>query len=195
MSLFLYTPIDKNNHIEEVKTMAEEGESEIEIRKKIYNYISTHPGINKNEISSQLNIQKNIVDNNLNFLEKLGLISSDKEKNEVLYYIPKKIDEFDKKIISLIKQDVPFKIIIYLLLNPNSSHINICRYLRRHPETIGFHLKKLMDTDIVICIPNGRERYYKVKNEDTIIDLIYKYKDSCFDDTLDYLDYNKFKLY
>jgi len=49
-------------------------------------------------------------------------------------------------------------------------------YLNKHRTTIGFHLKKLLDADIIEKVKVGKEIKYKLKDEDLIWEIFIKYR-------------------
>lgn len=160
---------------------------DLEVRRKIYNFISYHPGLHLNELSRKLGIPISTINYHLGYLKKLGIIIAEHEGRYVRYYIPQKAGVADKKIINLLRHDTPFRIVMYLLQNPNSSQVSISKYLGRHPTTVSFHLDKLLEADIIKYTPTGNELHYAIKNEPEIIDLFTRYGDSLLDD----LDNNK----
>ncbi len=154
---------------------------ELENRREIYNFISKNPGLHLSELSRKLNISKSTISYHLNHLEKLGLIVTKSEGRYVRFYIANKVGEIDKKLLSLLRQDVPYRIVLFLLINPASSQIKISKYLKRHPTTVSFHLDKLADSDIIETFSNCNEVRYNIKNPQYIYDLLTKYEDSFFD--------------
>jgi predicted transcriptional regulator len=150
---------------------------DLDVRKAVYNFISQNPGLSINEISKKLNLPDSIINNHLNILKKIGIIIERPEGRDIRYFVAEKINEVDKKIISLLKQDIPFRIIMYLLLYPNSSESMICKYLRRSPSTVEYHLDKLIDIDVVEFYPNGNEISYRVKRETNLYELFYEHRD------------------
>jgi DNA-binding transcriptional ArsR family regulator len=66
--------------------------------------------------------------------------------------------------------------------------INLTRYwtgpygkffhLHKHPSTVNFHLKKLLDIGLVEKVKIGRKMKYKIKDENLIWSLFIKYKDT-----------------
>jgi len=166
---------------------------ELETRQEIHNYILKNPGLCLNELSRRLNISKSTLNYHLNYLKKLKVITGKSNGRYVRFYISSKVGNGDKNILNILRQDIPFKIIAYLLLNPNSSQVEISKFLKKHPTTIAFHLDKLLNVDVVEVKPNGKEINYKIKNEEGIFGLLDKYKDSFIEDTVDYILKTLFK--
>ncbi len=166
---------------------------ELETRQAIHNYILKNPGLCLNELARKLNISKSTLNYHLNYLKKLGVIIGKNMGRYVRFYIASKVGNGDKTIINILREEIPFKIIAYLLLNPNSSQIDISKFLKKHPTTIAFHLEKLANIDVVEGKPRGKEINYRIKNEEDIFGLLEKYKDSFFEDTVDYILSSLFK--
>ena len=162
---------------------------ELETRKKIYNYISKHPGLHLNELSRKLSIPISTINYHLNYLKKMGIVITKPNGKYLRYFIAEKIGTQEKEIINFLRQDMPLKIVLFLLMYPNSSQIKISRYLGRHTTTIAFHLDKLINVHIVESISNGKEINYKIKNEKNIFELLTKYKESLIDEKINYLSF------
>jgi len=168
-------------------------ELELETRKEIHNFILKHPGLCINELSRKLNIPKSTLNYHLNYLKKLKVTIGKDNGKDIGFFIASKVENEDKTIINMLRQEIPFKIIAYLLLNPNSSQVEISKFLKKHPTTIAFYLEKLLNINVVEVESKGNEVNYKVKNEEGIFDILEKYKDSFFEDTVDYILCSLFK--
>jgi len=188
MSHFLYTLPYKNDMVQRRgEHMIKEDGSEFKTRNEIYNYILEHPGLHLGELSRRMDIPKSTIGYHLNHLKKRERLVKKSEERYTRYYIANKVGKTDKKILNLLRQTVPREIIIFLLLHPYPSQIKISRNLGKHPTTISFHLKKLMNVDIIETIPNGNETIYRMKNPQHIYDLLIIYGESLLGDTADYI--------
>lgn len=162
---------------------------------EIYEYIFKHPGLHLSELSRKMNIPKSTINYHLRYLIKQEFIAMKSGNKYVRYYITNGVGETDKKMIELLRQDVPYKIVIFLLSNPDSSQIKISKNLKKHPTTISFHLDKLKDLDMIETIPNANEIKYSIKNPEYISELLIKYKESFLNDTLSPIIYSILELY
>lgn len=161
---------------------------DLKTRREIYNFITQQPGLHLDEISKKMNIPQDSINYHLGYLKKLGVLIEIPDDEYVRYYIAKKISEREREMLHLLRQDVPLKIIMFLLMNPEASWMNISRHLKRHPKTISFHLKKLIAADAIETIPNGREIRYAVKNEEDIFYLLNEYGEEFSDDKGNHLE-------
>jgi DNA-binding transcriptional ArsR family regulator len=192
-----------------------------EKRRYIYNFILKHPGLHLRELSRKTNTQFSCLRYHLNFLKKQGLIISKKDRRYTRYYIVQKVGKYEKDIFNLLRQEVPRRIILLLLLpgpgdiyqnkkyqdkalaNPNTylktyskkELVELTKFwngpygsffhLRKSRTTINFHLKKILDADLIDKIKIGKEIKYKLKNEDMIWAFLIKYKNALSIDSID----------
>jgi len=149
---------------------------ELETRRKINDIISKNPGLHLSKIAELLNMRISLADYHLSYLEKNEIISSIKEKGFKRYYIKGKIGSQDKKSLSLLRQESPLKIVLYLLKNPYSLHKDILKSIDVAPSTLTYHLKKLMKYGLIELHEYETKKGFIVVDEKKIIGLIIQYK-------------------
>lgn len=172
-------------------------------RRNIYQFILKSPGLHLRELSRRLHMPLTTVKYHLHVLQKRELIKEKTEGRYHRYYVTHKIGAREKKIISLLREDIPRTIILYLMIRYWSPQIDISKSLKKHPTTIEFHLKKLMDLGliqqvkpvdgkiyrdekprIIECETIGREKVYILKNPQQIYDLLITYKHSIIEEMI-----------
>ena len=89
---------------------------QLEIRKKIYKLMLKNPGMNLSAIAEQLKISVALADYHLHHMEGNELITIVKEGGYKRYYVKGEIGAEDKKVLSLFQQEIPLKIVLYLLV-------------------------------------------------------------------------------
>ncbi|UCH72536.1 MAG: winged helix-turn-helix transcriptional regulator [Thermoplasmatales archaeon] len=186
---------------------------ELENKRKIYNFVLNHPGSHLREISRTTGIAYGTVDYHLRHLEKQEIINSVSYKFYKRYYIKYKHSTIDKKIINILREPTPKKIIIFLLSNTCGTREELSNELEKTPQTISYHIKSLLDSDIIehaitcdkgIYLPKnqfiferhpaGSEILYKIKDPKIIYYSLLKYP-GCLSDIPDidiifhYFDY------
>ena len=131
---------------------------DLEIRRHIYDFISDNPGLHMREVSRRIAVPKTTLGYHLNYLEKRGLIKRETEGRCIRYYVANKIGSRDKKILSILRKDTTRNIVLYLLFHVYSSQIDLSGSLEKHTSTIEFHLKKLLELDIIkpVMICDGK---------------------------------------
>ena len=148
---------------------------EIENRNRIYEYVIKFPGLHLCELVRKLDIPKSTLNYHLRYLEKHGFIVKRSNKRFVRYYAMQQIDTLEKKYLNLLRQETPYKIILYLFQNPESSLTSISRSLDKHPTTITFHLLKLDEAEALDKDFSGNKFHYRLKNPEYVSDLLFKY--------------------
>ena len=167
---------------------------DLKIRRKIYNHIRDFPGLHERELSRRLKIPLSTLDYHLHYLNRRNLITTNQEGQNICYYIVGNISSVDKKILTLLRQKMARKIIIFLILNNYSNNKEICDHIGLPSNTVSFHLNKLVKLRIIDRTKNGREMIYSIKNPDHISDLIIIYRKSFVDDAVDRFVDTWFKL-
>ena len=177
----------------------------IETKRRIFDHIQKHPGLHLRQLSKELETPLTTLKYHLKFLIKHDLISEQSENKYFRYYVKDSVGNGDKRTLPFLRQKVSLNIILYLLLMVGASQIELSRSLKKHPTTIEFHLKKMMDAGIVERLPseNGvitiprsdnikyleyapvsNEAVYKLSNPIALYETIIVYKNSFFDDAL-----------
>ena len=158
---------------------------ELETRRKIYRCITKFPGLHERELSKKLEMPLSTLVYHLHYLEKRDLIMAKEDGRYTRYYPTKKIGARAKEIMSLLRQKMPRRIIMFLLLHPNAYHREICEEVDLAPSTTSFHLKKLVETNIAKKVTIGKETMYVINEPETVSDLLITYKESFLDSAVD----------
>jgi len=147
------------------------------IRRNIYNYILNNPGIHISQISQDLKIPRTTLLYHLNYLEKKEIVYVKNTTSFRRYYTNGKLSAREKKILSVLQQKIPRKIMLYMILNPDQvGQIEISKYLKKHPTTIAFHIKKLIKIGFIGKTTVGNETKYWVNWESELYEFFIKYK-------------------
>ena len=149
---------------------------ELETRRKIYDVIKKNPGVNLSTIADRLQISSQLIDYHLHYLEQHELITITKEAGYKRCYIKGDIGAHDKQILSLLRQEIPLKIILYLLRYPHSRHRDILQSLGISSPHFSYHLRKLLKHGIIEHSLDKEKQGYIVRNKQNIIALLIRYK-------------------
>jgi predicted transcriptional regulator len=134
------------------------------------------PGLHLREIQRELNIPLGTLNYHLRRLEKSNTISSKKEGKYKRYYPSGEITAVDREILSILRQTIPRRIVLYLLVNPDVTKKNISDQLGVRESTVMFHLRKLMRCDLVKQERRGRENIYSVISEVGVSRILISHK-------------------
>ena len=149
---------------------------ELETQKKIYSLISRQPGLNLSKIAEIIQISVQLAQYHLRYLEKHGLISSEREEGYLRYYLAGEIGAKDKKFLALFRQEMSLKIILYIINNPYSRHKDIMSYFNLSRSLLTYYLKKLIKKGYIGFVEKADKKGYVVVNESEIIRFIIKYE-------------------
>jgi len=148
----------------------------LKIRKEIYKLLELNPGLNLTTISEMLNISVALADYHLHYMGSNELITVNKEGGYKRYYIKGSIGTEDKKVISLLRQELILNIILYFLKNPYSKPREIRKAIEISPSLLTYYLKKLVKYGIIKERDTGEKKEYFVVNEKQVVGLIIRYK-------------------
>jgi len=149
---------------------------ELETRRKIYDLVSKNPGLHLSRIAELLVMRTSLVEYHLIYLEKNQIIIPSKQSGYARYYVKGAIGTEDKKIIAILRQDVPLRIVLYLLKNVRSQHKDILENIDIAPSTLSYHLKKLVRHGIIAVHTYGEKRGYYITNREEILRILVQYK-------------------
>jgi predicted transcriptional regulator len=150
---------------------------EIETRRNIYNLIVKNPGLHLSKIAQLLRIRLSLVEYHLRYLEKNNIIYGVSEAGYKRYYIENvKIGVEEKRLLSLLRQETPLRVVLFLLKHPHSWHKDILKQVNVGPSTLSYHLNKLVKKGILVVSPKGEEKGYTVADEKLITGLLIRFK-------------------
>jgi DNA-binding transcriptional ArsR family regulator len=122
---------------------------DIKPRRDIYQFISKYPGLHASEITQRMNISRSALRHHLKYLMKLNLITYRFDRKNKRLYVCDQMGIKDQELLGILRQEVPFKIVIYLLFPGYCSKKELAKELKVYPSTIHFHLKKLLDLGVI----------------------------------------------
>jgi len=152
--------------------------AELEIQKQIYQIISEEPGLNLSKIVELLDLNMPLLLYHIRYLERHNLISVSKETGYTRCYIKGEVGVEDKKILSILRQEIPLKIVFFLLKNPHSKHKEILEHFDIAKSTLSYHLKKLVKNGIISDVSINEGQGFTVIDDEKIIRFLIKYKPS-----------------
>ena len=138
---------------------------ELESRRRLYEAVCEYPGTHMRELARILDMRLNLVDYHLHYLEKRDFVYATIEGEFKRFYPKDSLAEAerkdltsasDKPIVGMLRQTVPFKIIVLLAKYGTRTHKELVDALGRSPSTISHHLDKLSTAGIVTTAEGGQ---------------------------------------
>ncbi|MFH1101478.1 MAG: hypothetical protein V1726_05550 [Methanobacteriota archaeon] len=148
----------------------------LDIRKKIYKLLLVNPGVNLSSVAELLDISVALADYHLYYMESNGLITIEKEGGYKRYYVKGEIGTEEKKILSLLHQEIPLQVILFLLNHPCSKPKIIRETLGISPALLTYYLKKLRKYNVIIEDSSEQKKVFSVAKEHVVLTLLIRYK-------------------
>lgn len=158
---------------------------ELDVRREIYRLIEDTPGIHLRKIQGDLDLPYGTTTYHLRYLEDHDLISSKEDGGYKRYYASHKVGRRDKEILRLLRQEIPRRVCIHLLVDPGQTHGELADEFDVSPSTLSYHMKKLREAEIVEAKRSGRHNQYFVIEPDAVSRLLIAYQPTFVDDVVD----------
>lgn len=149
---------------------------DLDTRKKIFETISTNPGVHLSKIAELLQMRTSLVEYHLLFLIKHEIIYLDKSTGFNQYYVKGSVGTADKRMLSLFRRRHILEIILYLLRHETAQHKEILDNIDVSASTLSYHLNKLVKNDIIEVQRYGDNKGYSLKRKDETIRVLLEYK-------------------
>lgn len=154
-------------------------------RRLIYRQISQNPGTYLREMESALGLSVGDLQYHLGQLERAGLVTSHDDGRRKGYFAASEVQYFDRPVISVIRMRTPRRIIMHLLIHPDSTFRDILAGFNFTKGALSFHMKRLVTSGIVSRSKREAEQVYRVAEPERIGRLLVTYRESFADDMLD----------
>jgi predicted transcriptional regulator len=155
-----------------------------EVQSKLMTHINAQPGIRYRELLRLSGLSNGVLTYHITNLEKSRQIIADRNtKNKITRYFPNNIPIEETDIIGHIRNNAARQIILFILDHDSCTFNEIIEYTKKAPSTISWHLKRLKDTGIISVFYNTDrcQRLYKVRDFESITNVLSKYKESFVD--------------
>lgn len=140
---------------------------------KIFDFIIDNPSSHLRKIKNNLGFSMGTIQYNLAMLEKEGKIKSVKTRFYKNYY---HINESNEKILSVLNLDSPRSIVMYLIQHEPSTHQEIANGIGLSSSTVSWHMKRLMELQVIQTEYSGKYTIYRLKDRDNVLANLRKYK-------------------
>ena len=148
----------------------------IENRKRIFDYVSDNPGSHLRKIARTLDVRLGTLRYHLDYLEKKGLIVSQKQNNLKMYFVSGKLKPQEKTLTQLLQQKHFRDIILVLIESPDLTFSQISDRVSMSPSATSKYINILREKEILSYKKFGREKKYHINDERSIIELLKTYK-------------------
>jgi predicted transcriptional regulator len=159
----------------------EEKALELEARKIIYDFVVSSPGTHLREVQRQVNLPLGTVEYHLKYLVEREMLVEKADGNYKRYYPVGLYGSVDKQLLSLLRQEIPRRVVMKLLLNPGINFKVLSEGFPVSASTLSYHLSKLLEGDVVRKVKKGRESLYYVNNQEEVAKVLLTHRKSFLD--------------
>jgi predicted transcriptional regulator len=158
---------------------------EVGIRQKLFTLISECPGIHFREAQRRTESATGNLTYHLDCLVKAGLLTSVRDGKYLRYYACKDRYIDEKGILELARRKTDRHILLLLLQDETNTNEELSKILSLSPSTISWHIKKLIEANILSVMTEGRKVFYSVNSPELVSGILIKYKESFMDKLVD----------
>lgn len=165
--------------------MDEEEALTLETRRRVFQFIRAHPGLHLRALERRLGIALGNLRYHLDYLERENFVTSRSDGYRKTYFSARDVYLLDRDRLALLRQRVPRRIILHLVLTPTSSFEDLRDLVGVSKSTLSFHLKKLTETGVVtVRRREGRNEYF-LEEPKRVVELLITYQSSFLDSAID----------
>ncbi len=158
---------------------------QLEARRRVFEAVRDNPGIHMRGLQRETGIPMGTLRYQLRYLEKHGFVVEKKEGRMITYYpagAGSVVDAQDKKYLAVLRQEIPRLIVLHLMMHSHSSHGELKPHFAVSASTLSYHLKKLLDSEIIAKDEDGR---YYVTDEERVAKVLITYRQTFVDTMVD----------
>jgi len=151
--------------------------------KKVLHFIQENPGCHLRGIKRSNDISMGTVQYQLDKLEKMGRITSTRRGLYKYYFSPGLFKEKEKEILQVLTHETARNILMYIIEQKAPTQTDIVRNIRISTRSISWHVRHLVDLQIIREIKDGRFKRYQLNQDDPkiIITLLKNYYPTIWD--------------
>ena len=150
---------------------------------QILEFIIDNPGAHLRKIKKTLDYSMGTIQYHVTKLENKGTIISQRNGFYKNYFHVSETDQ--NEIMSVLNLESPRKILLYIVKNEPCSHMDISKGVGLASSTVSWHMKKLVDKEIVQLHYDGKFSIYLIKNKSELLSLLDKFKSSTWNGMAD----------
>jgi predicted transcriptional regulator len=157
-------------------------------RDQILEFIKAHPGAHLREIRRTLNFAMGVIQYHLYTLEKEKKIVSRRKGLYKRFYRTLVFGNEQLEILNMLSQETERDIVLYLMEHPEATQKQLSEYAQISAGSINWHMKRLIDDNLIQARHEGLFVRYVVKgNHLEILTLLKTYHPNAWEKWADRL--------
>lgn len=157
---------------------------ELEVRRRIYDYVRSYPGMHLREIARAVDLEMNHAKYHLQYMEKHGLVSSRRDEGYWRFFPRQEgsvgwrddVPAASKQTLALLRRPVPLHVAVLLLDHGELNQTQIQDAVGVAASTLHYHLNHMEAQGVVASERRGRERICRLVDAQLVAALLVKYR-------------------
>jgi DNA-binding MarR family transcriptional regulator len=146
-------------------------------RAQILEFIKANPGSHLRRIKRELNLAMGVLQYHLYRLEKEQVIVSHRRGLYKRFYARLDFELEEQEILGVLSQETERDLLLYLLKIPDATQKELSEFAHISAASTSWHMKRLIQTDLVEARHHGGFVYYIVKGDPAkIVKLLKRYQ-------------------
>lgn len=92
------------------------------------------------------------------------------------FYPATGLDRHDRDLLYYLRQEVPLRIVVHLVQNPNVSLTEMSHELSLPVTTCHFHMQKLRTAEVIVAETHGSTKHLSLREPGRVLDLVRRYR-------------------
>ena len=159
---------------------------ELETRKRVYDLVVQNPGVHLREIERRTDLPLGVVRYHLDRLQREELIYPKEDRYFKRFFPRNKVPNVPSDTFAVLRQDSLRRIVLLLLNNPSSTHQAMMNTLGLPASTLSTYLSILVKKNVVKRERKGKENFYTLTDEDSVMKVLVVYRPSFLDKLVDH---------
>jgi predicted transcriptional regulator len=157
----------------------------LENRRKIFEFVSKHPGTHMREMERELSMPLGLLSYHLDYMVKRAVLKVEDDGYRKSYFPSDRFHFHDRKTLSLLRQPVPRKIVMHILIQGPSTFNQLLEEMACAKSTLSYHLNRMVRREVLEVEKKERESWYSLRNEFATADLLIALRESLACDAVD----------
>jgi predicted transcriptional regulator len=158
---------------------------DLSLRQGLFCLVSECPGLHFRDIQRRREMATGTLSYHLDQLVKAGLLTTVRDGEFLRYYVQGKIVVEEKKVLELARRKTVRHILLFLLNNDMGNNDALSDSLHLSPSTVSWHIKKLIEANVLTSRVTGRKIFYSVNDPEIVRAVLVKHKVSFMDKLVD----------
>lgn len=157
----------------------------LQTRRELFDHVEANRGIHFRQLKRDLDVETGLLQYHLRELERYNVLESEAHQGKRRVFVARELDEEERAILAVLRYETTRRILLYLLEEGPARNGEIAAAVDVTPATISWHLSNLVEKGVVEAIENGRTTMYGATNEELVVHLLVRYRESFVDRAVD----------